>query len=91
MKYLCFIGFFNSCTHTQLVENKTIAQRDTVVQPILYADMVIVSYNVEVGKYFHFTDSLVKTYTPSVNYPLTEHLLMRANSWVIDSLVETDL
>jgi L,D-transpeptidase ErfK/SrfK len=94
---LCFIGFFNSCTHTPLVENKILAQRDTVVSPILYADTVIVPYNVVVSKYFKFMDSLVKVYTVTstdslrkVHYPLTEHLLVRANTWIIDSLVETD-
>ncbi len=87
-----FILSFNSCTHVPIVDTKklVVSQKDTVVLPILYADTVIVPYDVQVGHYFKFMDSLVKIYTPSVSYPLTEHLLVRANSWLIDSFIETD-
>ncbi|MBK8878938.1 MAG: hypothetical protein IPN74_10420 [Haliscomenobacter sp.] len=35
-------------------------------------------------------DSLVLAYDSLVPYPLSEHLIVRANSWIIDSLAETD-
>jgi hypothetical protein len=87
-----FILFFNSCTHVPIVDAKklVVSQKDTVVLPILYADTVVVPYDVQVGHYFRFMDSLVKMYTPSVSYPLTEHLLVRTNSWFIDSFIQTD-
>jgi hypothetical protein len=65
-----FILSFNSCTHVPIVDAKKIvvSQKDTVVLPILYADTVVVPYDVQVGHYFRFMDSLVKIYTPSVSY-----------------------
>ncbi len=99
LSLILLIGLFNSCTHSPRAENteggiteKTVGavQKDSIVLPNLYSDTVIVPYNVEIGKYFRFTDSLVKAYTPSVSYHLTEHLLVRTNNWLIDSLVETD-
>jgi L,D-transpeptidase catalytic domain len=87
-----FVVCFNSCIHSPSMDAKPLAvsQKDTTILPILYADTVLVPYDVQVGHYFKFMDSLVKTYTPSVSYPLTEHLLVRANSWLIDSFIQTD-
>lgn len=99
---LVFIVFFNSCSHTPLTDTKTVvaAQKDTTIVPVLYADTIVVPYDVAIGHYFRFMDSLVKIYThaqsnrdsvpSSISYVLTEHLLARTNPWLIDSLVETD-
>ena len=95
------IGFLSSCKHSPRTEGDATGKvlvaikKDSIVLPNLYSDTVIVPYNVEIGKYFKFTDSLVKANTRSfiplgVSYPLTEHLLARTNNWLIDSLVETD-
>ena len=35
-------------------------------------------------------DSLVNKYDSLVSYPFSEHLLVHANSWIIDSLAATD-
>ncbi len=63
---ILFIVCLNSCTPTPLVETKTLiaTQKDTIVLPDLYADTIVVPYNVEMGHYFKFMDSLVKFYTP---------------------------
>ncbi|MBT8262175.1 MAG: L,D-transpeptidase [Bacteroidia bacterium] len=45
---------------------------------------------VPIKKYFHYLDSLVSRYDSLVSYPVTEHLLVHANPWIIDSLVNTD-
>lgn len=90
---LLFIVLFNSCTHTPLTDTKAVvvAQKDTIIVPVLlYADTLIVPYDVAISHYFRFMDSLVKIYTPSVSYALTGHLLARTNPWLIDSLVGTD-
>ncbi|MGS2765004.1 L,D-transpeptidase [Sinomicrobium sp. M5D2P9] len=49
-----------------------------------------ISRDVTIGEYFNFMDSLVSRHAPEINYPLTEHLLVRANPWVIDTLANTD-
>jgi L,D-transpeptidase ErfK/SrfK len=39
---------------------------------------------------FSFLDSIVLQYDSRTSYPLTEHLLVRANPWIIDTLRNTD-
>jgi hypothetical protein len=91
IQLLCLVCF-NSCTHPPITDTipLVVSQKDTTVFPILYADTLVVQYDVQVGHYFKFMDSLVTVYTPSVAYPLTEHLLVRTNHWLIDSLAGTD-
>ena len=51
---------------------------------------ITINRNITVENYFQFLDSLVKTYDSITPYPLSEHLLVRANSWIIDTLENTD-
>lgn len=53
-------------------------------------DTVVVEGNITVEHYFPYIDSIVKKYDSLRSYELTEHLLIRANSWIIDSLQNTD-
>jgi L,D-transpeptidase ErfK/SrfK len=53
-------------------------------------DTVILPYNVTIGCLFDFLDSLVAQYDTLVPYEMSEHLLVRANPWLIDSLENTD-
>jgi L,D-transpeptidase ErfK/SrfK len=46
--------------------------------------------DVVVGDYFEFIDSLVTRYDSLVPYPLSEHVLVRHNAWIIDTLANTD-
>ena len=46
--------------------------------------------SVSVKDYFPFIDSVVAVYHTQVDYPLTEHVLVHANPWIIDTLVRTD-
>lgn len=49
-----------------------------------------VQKDVSLGSYFDFLDSLVCQYDSLIPYPLDEHLLVRANDWIIDTLENTD-
>src|SRR5680860_129080 len=49
-----------------------------------------VERNVRIGDYFAFMDSLVARYDTLVSYKLSEHILVRANPWIINTLVNTD-
>ncbi|WP_335643934.1 L,D-transpeptidase [Maribacter arcticus] len=51
---------------------------------------VQVLQNIRVGEYFEFMDSLVSKYDSLVPYSLSEHLLVRNNPWIIDTLANTD-
>jgi L,D-transpeptidase ErfK/SrfK len=45
---------------------------------------------VRIRDYFNFIDSLVVACDALTEYPLSEHLLVRANPWIIDVLANTD-
>lgn len=49
-----------------------------VMQPVIVAD------------YFQYMDDLVQQYDSLAPYPLSEHLIVRANPWIIDTLENTD-
>ncbi|MCC6410781.1 MAG: L,D-transpeptidase [Saprospiraceae bacterium] len=49
-----------------------------------------VTEDVRIASYFTFIDALVAKYDTLAPYKLTEHLLVRANPWLIDSLAATD-
>ncbi|TLP77291.1 L,D-transpeptidase [Maribacter sp. ACAM166] len=49
-----------------------------------------ISENIRVGTYFEFMDSLVRKYDTLMPYTLSEHLLVRHNPWIMDTLANTD-
>ena len=51
---------------------------------------LMVTKNIRIGKYFEFMDSVVSKYDSLVPYELSEHLLVRNNPWIIDTLANTD-
>ena len=51
---------------------------------------VLITKDIQIKNYFYFIDSIVNHYKPKINYPLTEHILVRNNPWIIDSLIQTD-
>lgn len=65
-------------------------RNDTMVNLIMVNKPVVIENPVTVENYFQFIDSLVKKYDALTTYKLTEHLLVRANSWIIDTLQNTD-
>ena len=51
---------------------------------------IIVPKNVKIKNYFNYLDSVVKSINETESYNLTEHLFVRFNPWIIDSLAATD-
>ena len=49
-----------------------------------------VTEDITVEKYFTYMDAIVEKHDSTTPYHLTEHLLVRANSWIIDTLQNTD-
>ena len=56
----------------------------------LRTNIVFVQKNVTIGTYFQYMDSLISIYDSIVPYKLSEHLLVRSNPWIIDTLQNTD-
>lgn len=50
----------------------------------------VVNSPVKISRYFEYLDSVVKHFDSNLPYPLDEHLLIRANPWVIDTLAHSD-
>ena len=65
-------------------QNNILIEKDN---PIRY---VLVNDTVRIERYFSYMDSLVTAYDPLTQYPLSEHLLVKSNSWIIDTLANTD-
>lgn len=57
---------------------------------LMAARWIHITQDITIGHYFEYMDSLVNAYDSLVSYPLTEHLLVRANPWIIDNLASTD-
>lgn len=69
------------------------AKEDTIADRIsdddrLYA--VPINHAVKIKRYFPFIDQIVQHYDSLVPYQLTEHLLVRFNPWIIDTLANMD-
>ena len=52
--------------------------------------IVVVDQDITISKYFHYIDSLVTHYDSIIPFKMTEHLIVRNNPWIIDSLANTD-
>ena len=59
-----------------------------VVEKPLYTHFV--TKNIQIKDYFRYMDSLARAYDSLVPYHLTAHLIVLTNSWLIDSLQNTD-
>lgn len=57
---------------------------------VITGSWIRITQDINIGQYFDYMDSLVNLYDSVVPYPLSEHLLVRANPWIIDTLANTD-
>jgi L,D-transpeptidase ErfK/SrfK len=93
---ILFAGFLackKSAPHTQtpLVEMES-PPDSAAVQPFEFPafDTIPVLFDVNIGCYFEFMDTIVKRYDTLVSYPISEHLIVQSNPWIIDTLENTD-
>ena len=90
-----FLVFFISC-QSKKQSNLESVQIDSSKISMVYKKKikelndVQILKNIRVGDYFEFMDSLVSKYDSLVPYSLSEHLLVRNNPWIIDTLANTD-
>lgn len=54
------------------------------------SDTLLVKEHILIEDYFEYIDSVVSKHDSLTPYKLSEHLLVRANSWIIDTLQNTD-
>lgn len=63
---------------------------NSIVYRTLFQDSIKVDKSIVIKDYFQYLDSIVQKYDTLVPFKLTEHLLVRANPWIIDTLQNTD-
>jgi L,D-transpeptidase ErfK/SrfK len=90
---IIIISFLVSQSNAQVHKLKPINKGDTVARTEIIDSLPIwisVDRPVRIRGYFQFIDSIVSRYDTVTGYPLNEHLLVRVNSWIIDTLANTD-
>jgi L,D-transpeptidase ErfK/SrfK len=85
----------NSCKQKSSVEPESQKQADKVTQmvqpkPEPPQAKIVVPKDIVIGNFFQFLDTIVRQNDTLGSYPLTENLLLRANPWILDSLINTD-
>jgi len=81
---------------SNLKQSVTVHEADSVIvesslgAKTSFPRYTFVERNITIADYFGYMDSLVERYDTIVPYPLSEHLLVRANPWIIDVLADTD-
>jgi len=91
---LFILVFAGSCRHSTPASKEVPlpkglsvnTEKVTAPVPIPYP----VTHDVPIRTYFEFMDSLLAHFDSVLNYPLNEHLLVRYNPWLIDTLAHTD-
>lgn len=67
----------------EVVEETTLEVKE---EPLI----AIVPYDVPLGRYFSFLDTLLMKYDTLLPYQIDEHVLVRTNDWIINRLIDTD-
>ncbi len=93
--YLFFIlCLYVSCKESNLNGIKNKGTRTEIINDTVNIEVipksVEVSRDIRIRDYFMYMDSLVHHYDTLVPYSFSEHLLVRYNPWIIDTLANTD-
>ena len=78
------------CSSNKNVISNEKAVNNKILPQSTIPTVVKVHHSIIVENYFEYIDSIVKKYDSLVPYMLTEHLLVRSNPWIIDTLQNTD-
>ncbi|EAR00097.1 L,D-transpeptidase [Maribacter sp. HTCC2170] len=61
-----------------------------VIEKTISKKYVTINDTIPIARYFDFMDSLVAVHESKTPYQLSEHILVKSNSWIIDTLAHTD-
>ena len=85
------LGFCNASNQSTLKKEQAIVDSSQLYSKEFKAPKKVrVTRNIRVEDYFGYVDSLVNNYDSLVPYALSEHLLVRNNPWIMDTLANTD-
>ncbi|WP_190811034.1 L,D-transpeptidase [Flagellimonas sp. S3867] len=84
---LCFVSFVSFVLGChKILDPRTYGTKSESVSEV----QVPILEDIQIKNYFAYMDSLVVAHDSITPFPLTEHLLVRANPWIIDTLENTD-
>ena len=88
---ILFLSMLNLCCPKDevLIVSSSLMNRKALLISVLKYDVEI-DTDVRIENYFKYLDSIVFKYDSLTPYKLSEHLLVRANPWIIDTLQNTD-
>ena len=86
---LVLIKFGYQKNHRNLNTSSDISINIGLIKSTALSSLVI-EKPVTIENYFQFLDSIVQKYDSLTSYNLNEHLLVRANPWIIENLKNTD-
>ncbi len=91
-RHIILIIFVLFIVKLNLNKEDSLEQNSTIVKSENYftSDTLLVNENILIEDYFQYIDSVVKAYDSLTPYKFSEHLLVSANSWIIDTLQHTD-
>ena len=69
-----------------IIPNKSLVLTEKKIQK----EHFLVNDTIRIERYFSFMDSLITGYDSLTQYPLSEHILVKSNPWIIDTLANTD-
>lgn len=84
-KTLILLCYFFVFSQVRAQEEK----KDSIVRWVS-SHQIEITEDITIADYFLFMDALVKIGDSVLNYPISEHILVRHNPWVIDTLANTD-
>ena len=84
--FLLFSSLFYNFKNTQNITIKT----TNLLQVSDTLKSISITENVLIKNYFNYLDSIVTSINETENYSVTEHLLVRYNPWILDTLAATD-
>ncbi len=90
---LVFCLIFFACQKKKIFEYKEIEETVSIETKIPKDSILyirVIDRDIRVKDYFEYLDTIVCAYDSLVPYSITEHLLIRANPRIIDSLAATD-
>lgn len=81
-----------ACSSTDFSKKEKYFQITTVVEQeeAEQKQYIEVARDINLGTYYDFMDEVVAYFDALLPYPIDEHLIVRSNPWLIDTLVETD-
>lgn len=83
--------YFSNCKKTTDLKLSQPIERDTLSTKSKGSLLTVpILYDIPLGCYFDFMDTLVAKYDSLMPFFLSEHLIVRANPWIIDTLENTD-